>query len=233
MKKIACIAIDDEPIALSIIEQFCQRHGGLELRTFSEPQTGLDEIRRTKPDIMFLDIEMTDVNGLQIARQLPQACSFIFTTAYTEYAVDGFNLDAADFLHKPFSYDRFNKAVDRAMRQVAFLKDKEQMRSIVVKQGYANVLIAVSEIIYIEAMENYVKIYRESNVRTVSRMSLKSLIELLPAADFVRIHRSYVVAKSKICGFSKHSILLSPNVELPVGRLYANEVSQLLCESAR
>ena len=102
MKKIACIAIDDVPIALSIIEQFCQRHGGLELRTFSEPQAGLDEIRRTKPDIVFLDIEMTEVNGLQIARQLPQTCCFIFTTAYTAYAVDGFNLDAADFLHKPF-----------------------------------------------------------------------------------------------------------------------------------
>ena len=228
MKKIACIAIDDEPIALSIIEQFCQRHGSLELRTFSEPQVGLDEIRRTKPDIVFLDIEMTEVNGLQIARQLPQTCCFIFTTAYTEYAVDGFNLDAADFLHKPFSYERFTKAVDRAMRQVAFRKDKEQARSIVVKQEYANVLIPTAEIIYIEAMENYVKIYREPGLCTVSRMSLKSLIELLPADDFVRIHRSYVVAKNKIRGFSKQRVLLSPSTELPVGRLYADEVSQLL-----
>lgn len=228
MKKIACIAIDDEPIALSIIEQFCQRHGGLELRTFSEPLAGLDEIRQSKPDIVFLDIEMTEANGLQIARQLPQTSSFIFTTAYTEYAVDGFNLDAADFLHKPFSYDRFTKAVDRAMRQVEFLKNKEQTRSIVVKQEYANVLIPVSEIVYIEAMENYVKIYREAGVCTVSRMSLKSLIELLPAADFVRIHRSYVVAKNRIRGFSKHHIQLPADVELPVGRLYADEVSQLL-----
>ena len=228
MKKIACIAIDDEPIALSIIEQFCQRHGGLELRTFSEPQAGLDEIRRTKPDLVFLDIEMTEVNGLQIARQLPQTCCFVFTTAYTAYAVDGFNLDAADFLHKPFSYERFNKAVDRAMRQIAFLKDREQTQSIIVKQEYANVLIPVAEIDYVEAMENYVKIYRDGGVCTVSRMSLKSLIELLPAADFVRIHRSYVVAKSKIRGFSKHHIHLPPDIELPVGRFYADETTQLL-----
>lgn len=228
MKMTNCIAIDDEPIALSIIEQFCQRHGGLELRTFSEPQAGLSEIRRSKPEIVFLDIEMAEVNGLQIARQLPQTCSFIFTTAYTGYAVDGFNLDAADFLHKPFSYDRFCKAVSRAMQKAEFLKSKEQTRSIVVKREYANVLIPVAEIIYIEAMENYVKIYREAGVCTVSRMSLKSIVELLPADDFVRIHRSYVVAKNKILSFSKHSVLLPPYVELPVGRLYADKVSQVL-----
>lgn len=228
MKKIACIAIDDEPIALSIIEQFCQRHGGLELQTFSEPQAGLDEIRRSKPDIVFLDIEMTEVNGLQIARQLPQTCCFIFTTAYTEYAVDGFNMDAADFLHKPFSYDRFTKAVERAMRQVTFLKDKEQTRSIVVKQEYTNVMIPVAEIVYIEAMENYVKIYREPDGYTVSRMSMKSLVELLPSDEFVRIHRSYIVAKSKIRGFSKHHIQLPSGSELPVGRIYADEVRQLM-----
>ena len=228
MKKIACIAIDDEPIALSIIEQFCQRHGGLELQTFSEPQAGLDEIRRSKPDIVFLDIEMTEVNGLQIARQLPQTCCFIFTTAYTEYAVDGFNMDAADFLHKPFSYDRFTKAVERAMRQVTFLKDKEQTRSIVVKQEYTNVMIPVVEIVYIEAMENYVKIYREPDGYTVSRMSMKSLVELLPSDEFVRIHRSYIVAKSKIRGFSKHHIQLPSGSELPVGRIYADEVRQLM-----
>ena len=228
MKKIACIAIDDEPIALSIIEQFCQRHGGLELQTFSEPQAGLDEIRRSKPDIVFLDIEMTEVNGLQIARQLPQTCCFIFTTAYTEYAVDGFNMDAADFLHKPFSYDRFTKAVERAMRQVTFLKDKEQTRSIVVKQEYTNVMIPVAEIVYIEAMENYVKIYREPDGYTVSRMSMKSLVELLPSDEFVRIHRSYIVAKSKIRGFSKHHIQLPSGSELPVGRIYADEVRLLM-----
>ena len=229
MKKLTtCIAIDDEPIALSIIEQFCQRHGGLELRTFSEPQVGLDEIQRSKPDIVFLDIEMTEVNGLQIARQLPQTCSFIFTTAYTEYAVDGFNLDAADFLHKPFSYDRFSRAVERAIERADFLRNKEQARSIVVKQEYDNVLIPVAEILYIEAMENYVKIYREAGVCTVSRMSLKSLVELLPAGDFVRIHRSYVVARNKIRSFSRQRVLLAPDVELPVGRLYADDVGLLL-----
>lgn len=229
MKTITSIAIDDEPIALSIIERFCQRHGGLELRTFSEPQVGLDEIQRTKPDIVFLDIKMADINGLQIARQLPQTSCFIFTTAYTEYALDGFNLDAADFLHKPFSYDRFCKAIERAIRQGEFLKNKEQPRSIVVKEEYSNVVIPLTDIIYIEAMGNYVRIFREEGVCTISRMSLKSIVELLPTEEFISIHRSYVVAKSKIRNFSKHHILMSSDVDLPVGRLYADEVSQLLC----
>lgn len=228
MKTITSIAIDDEPIALSIIEQFCQRHGGIELRTFSDPQIGLDEILRTTPDIIFLDIKMANMNGLQIARQLPQTSSFIFTTAYTEYALDGFNLDAADYLHKPFSYIRFCKAVERAIRQMEFLKNKEQVRSIVVKQEYANVLIPVAEIIYIEAMGNYVRIFREEGICTISRMSLKSVVELLPSDEFVSIHRSYVVAKNKIRGFSKHHIQLSSEVELPVGRLYADEVARIL-----
>ena len=114
------------------------------------------------------------------------------------------------------------------MRQVSFFKDREQTRSIVVKQEYANVLIPVAEIVYIEAMENYVKIYRDGGVCTVSRMSLKSLVELLPADDFVRIHRSYVVARSKIRGFTKHHIQLPAGMELPVGRIYADEVSLLL-----
>ena len=228
MKKTTCIAIDDEPIALSIIEQFCQRRGDLELRTFSEPQVGLEEIQRTKPDVVFLDIEMADVNGLQIARKLPSTSSFIFTTAYTEYAVEGFNLEAADFLHKPFSYDRFCRAIERAIRHAEFLKTKEQERNIVVKQEYANVLIPVAEIIYVEAMENYVKIFRNENACTVSRMSLKSIFELLPASDFVRIHRSYIVAKNRIRGFSKHHVQLSTGPELPVGRRYVDEMNQLL-----
>lgn len=228
MKTITSIAIDDEPIALTIIEQFCQRHGGMELRTFSEPQVGLDEIQRTKPDIVFLDIKMTDVNGLQIARQLPHTSSFIFTTAYTEYALEGFNLEAADYLHKPFSYDRFCKAVERAIRQMEFLRNKEQMRSIIVKQEYANVLIPLADIIYIEAKGNYVRIFREEDVCTITRMSLKNIIELLPADEFINIHRSYVVAKNRIRGFSKHHIQLLSGMELPVGRLYADDVIRIM-----
>ena len=228
MKNIVCIAIDDEPIALSIIARFCERHGGLVLSTYSEPQAGLEAIQNTKPEIVFLDIEMNDINGLQIARKLPKDTCLVFTTAYTEYALDGFNLDAVDYLHKPFSYDRFEKSVARAMRRLESMRSTEQARTIVVKQEYDSILIPVSDILYIEAMENYIKIHRVSGIRTTSRMSLKSIIELLPEADFLRIHRSYVVAKNKITGFSSRHIQMQQDTELPVGRLYMDNVKELL-----
>lgn len=99
---IKCIAIDDEPLALDIIEKFCQRYGGIELTTFVDPVKGLEAIRQTHPQIVFLDIEMENLSGLDIAASLPEGTCFIFTTAYLKYTLDGFNLDAADYLHKPF-----------------------------------------------------------------------------------------------------------------------------------
>ncbi len=117
-RNLKCIAIDDEPMALLIIEQFCRRKGGIELSVFSEPQIGLNEIRRLQPDLVFLDIQMNSINGLEIADSLPEKCCFIFTTAYAQYALEGFNLDAVDFLHKPFSYERFEVAVEKAFRRI-------------------------------------------------------------------------------------------------------------------
>lgn len=117
-RNLRCIAIDDEPMALLIIEQFCRRKGGIELSVFSEPQIGLNEIRRLQPDLVFLDIQMNSINGLEIADSLPEKCCFIFTTAYAQYALEGFNLDAVDFLHKPFSYERFEVAVEKALRRI-------------------------------------------------------------------------------------------------------------------
>lgn len=220
MRKISCIAIDDEPIALTIIARFCERHGDLTLTTFSDPHVGMDAILQNKPDIVFLDIEMKSLNGLQIARTLPPACCVIFTTAFTEYALEGFDLNAVDFLHKPFSYERFATSVERALRRLDFVRNHEQTRTIIVKQEYDSIPIPISDILYIEAMENYVKIYRESGTRIISRISLKSIINMLPQDEFVRIHRSYVVAKAKIVRFSKRRVQLSPDIELPVGQLY-------------
>lgn len=112
---IKCIAIDDEPMALEIISSFCQRYGNIELTTFTNPIAGMELVRRTKPDILFLDIEMEDINGTELARDLPPGVMLIFTTAYAQYALDGFELNAVDFLHKPFSYSRFEKAVQKAV----------------------------------------------------------------------------------------------------------------------
>ena len=115
---IRCVAIDDEPLALDVIDKFCQRIGGIELSTFSDPVQGLEMIRREKPAIAFLDIEMENITGLDIASQLPEETCFIFTTAYLNYAMEGFELDAVDYLHKPFAFSRFKTAFARAMRRL-------------------------------------------------------------------------------------------------------------------
>lgn len=228
MKTITCIAIDDEPMALLVIEQFCRRKGGIELATFSEPHVGLEEIRRRKPDLVFLDIQMNSISGLEIADILPRECCFIFTTAYAEYALDGFNLDAVDFLHKPFSYERFEKAVEKALRRIN-ARRLSVPECLVVKQEYNKVSIPLTDILYVEALGNYVKIVRASGGRVLTRANLKSVMEMLPAGAFLRIHRSYVVALAAVLSFTRTRVVLKGCEEdLPVGAQYASQVMEAL-----
>ena len=177
-----CIAIDDEPMALLVIEQFCRRKGGLELTTFSEPHIGLEEIRRCKPDLVFLDIQMNSLSGLEIADTLPSESCFIFTTAYAEYALEGFNLDAVDFLHKPFSYERFEVAVEKALRRMDAHRPVLP-ECLVVKQEYNNVSIPLSDILYVEALGNYVKIVRVSGGHVLTRTNLKAITDMFPDCE--------------------------------------------------
>lgn len=227
-RNLKCIAIDDEPMALLVIEQFCQRQGNIELTTFSEPQIGIEAIRRTQPDLAFLDIQMNSINGLEIAGQLPAKTCFIFTTAYAQYALEGFNLDAVDFLHKPFSYDRFRKAVEKAVRRIESEKPL-QPEYLVVKQEYNNVNIPLSDILYIEALGNYVKIFRQSEGYILTRTNLKTIVDMLPEKDFLRIHRSYIIRRSSVTSFSRTRVELKGcNHALPIGAQYAVGVMNTL-----
>lgn len=227
-KTIKCVAIDDEPLALDVISKFCRRLGGIELSTFSNPHHGLEMIRNEKPAIAFLDIEMENVSGLEIASQLPKETCFIFTTAYLSYALDGYELDAVDYLHKPFSYARFVTAFEKALRRIGMTHSAAANRSLLVKQDYSNVSIPLSDILYIEAMEGYVKIFRENNVCTVSRVILKNIGSQLPESEFIRIHRSFIVQKSKIKSFTKKEVVLTNGKTVPVGRQYADAINSLL-----
>lgn len=223
-----CVAIDDEPMALLVIEQFCKRKGGMELTTFSEPHIGLKEIRRTNPELVFLDIHMDSISGLDIAGTLPEGCCFIFTTAYAEYALEGFNLDAVDFLHKPFSYERFEIAVEKVLRRIEFRRSSVP-ECLVVKQEYSNVNIPLNDILYIEALGNYVKIVRSSGGHVLTRTNLKAITDLLPDKTFLRIHRSYVVSVSSVVSFTRTKVELSGVPELlPVGAQYAGQVVEVL-----
>lgn len=227
-RNLRCIAIDDEPMALLIIEQFCRRKGGMELSVFSEPQVGLEEIRRVEPELVFLDIQMNSINGLEIANSLPEKCCFIFTTAYAQYALEGFNLDAVDFLHKPFSYERFEIAVEKAIRRIES-KRSVSPEYLIVKQEYNNVNIPLSDILYIEAMGNYVKIFRKSGGHILTRTNLKNITDMLPERDFLRIHRSYVISLTSVVSFSRTRVELRGLDEgLPVGTQFVTKVIDAL-----
>ena len=223
-----CIAIDDEPMALLVIEQFCRRKGGLELTTFSEPHIGLEEIHRCKPDLVLLDIQMNSLSGLEIADTLPSESCFIFTTAYAEYALAGFNLAAVDFLHKPFSYERFEVAVEKALRRMDVHRPVLP-ECLVVKQEYNNVSIPLSDILYVEALGNYVKIVRVSGGHVLTRTNLKAITDMLPDGAFLRIHRSYVIAVPAVVSFTRTRVELKGHVGgLPVGAQYAAQVAEVL-----
>lgn len=152
-----CIAIDDEPMALQIISRFCERHGNIELTTFTNPMNGMELVKKHKPDILFLDIEMGGINGVELAKNIPAGVFLIFTTAYARYALDGFELNAIDFLYKPFSYMRFEKAVNKAVE----LKTLQQLsatpvfseESITLKVEYKNTTVWLKDILYIESMD--------------------------------------------------------------------------------
>lgn len=224
---IRCVAIDDEPLALDVIQKFCQRIGQVELKTSTDPQEGLEMIRQFHPDIVFLDIEMEGTNGLDLAAQLPKECCFIFTTAYLRYALNGFDLDAVDYLHKPFAFSRFQTAFSKAMRRIGREAMKSTTQSIVVKQEYKNITIPLDDILYVEAVESYSKIYRATEKSVLSRILLKNLCTMLPQESFLRIHRSFIVSKSKIKSFNKQEITLCNGKTLPVGRQYVEQLSML------
>ena len=222
---VRCIAVDDEPPALEVVRKFCERRGGMEIDVFTDPERALAEIRRTRPHIVFLDIEMDGIDGMTLASMVPQGTCVIFTTAYLDYAAEGFNLDAVDYLHKPFSYTRFDTAVARALRRLDYSRSSAGARSIVVKQDYNNVTIPLDDILYAEAMEAYSKIYRRSGGCTVSRVTLKNLGAMLPADAFVRIHRSYIVPLARIASYNSQEVRLAGGTVLPVGRQYASALN--------
>lgn len=222
MKTINCIAIDDEPWALQVIAQFCKRKGHIELQTFTEPLIGLNEIKKHKPDLVFLDIEMNSKNGIEIAKTLPQNCCFIFTTAHAQYALEGFNLDAVDFLYKPFAYERFEKAVDKAIRRIEALQNKSSSQ-IILNQEYTQVIIPIDDILYIEAMENYTKVFRNKGGFVLSRTSLKTIETMLPANHFIRVHKSYIIPTWNIISYSHKHIQLQNFQIIPIGKTYLNK----------
>ena len=228
---IRCIAIDDEPLALQVIQEYCTKISFLTLeKVFTNTDEAREYLQNNKIDILFLDIQMPDINGLQFYRSLPEKPVVIFTTAYKHYAVDGFSVDAVDYLLKPFEYDRFLKACYKAREYLDFLSSQElQLNSIFIKVNYEIMKINLKDIELIEALEDYIKVYiKPTPVLTL--MTLKSIAEKLPARDFLRVHRSFIVPLHKVEKFSKTKVIVVGK-EIPIGSSYSNVYDQLLAVS--
>lgn len=224
-----CIAIDDEPIALDIIASYCEKRGGIELETYSSPKAGLARILEWLPDVVFLDIEMNGVSGLDLARKIPEGCCLIFTTAYARYALDGFEANAVDFLHKPFFYERFDNAMKKAemhLKMKDLLRRSESPdRKLVLKSDYRNVAMSFDSIVYVESIDNYVRVHMADGSSVVSKITLSAVLERLPADEFVRIHRSFIVARSRITSFTRSEVTLGISGKtLPVGSRFSDAI---------
>lgn len=222
-----CVAIDDEPIALSIIEQYCKRLGGIELSTFTDPIEGMEHVNSSMPDVVLMDIEMGDINGVELARRLPEGVALIFSTAYAQFAIDGFELNALDFLHKPFSFTRFERAIQktihiRSLESNSLNADNE----IVVKVEYQSVKVNTDSISHIEAMDNYVRIHIYNSRPITSQMSMKSIEEMLRATEFMRIHKSYIVSRGGVESYNRSQLTLRDGITLPIGRTYQSEFAE-------
>lgn len=220
------IAIDDEPLALQIIEVFCDRMGGIKLQTFTSAESGLAAVRMERPDVLLLDIGLGKANGIELARQLPRDTCVVFTTAYSEYALEGFALDAADYLEKPFSYSRFQEAMSRVARRV---RQKELLarHAITVKENYKNVVIPFDDIIYLEALDNYVCLHLTADRQVTTQSTLSSLLLQLPDELFMRIHKSFVIARRKIDRYTRRQVFLHClRQPLPIGRAYAKAFNE-------
>ncbi|MBK7097837.1 MAG: response regulator transcription factor [Sphingobacteriales bacterium] len=214
------IAIDDEPIALEVIKSLSAKVPFLDLKAcFTNAFEGIAYLQKTKTDVLFLDIKMPDISGLEVSKSLQNRPMIIFTTAYSEHAVEGFELDAIDYLLKPFSMQRFLKACTKAYELHLLKNDQNnQQEFLFIKDGYEQKRIIFNEIIYIEAAGNYLNVFLAAK-KIVTRMTLNEMLELLPAQKFTRIHRSYIVANDKVTRYNKQFIFIN-EIDLPIGANY-------------
>lgn len=219
---IRAIAIDDEPPALRIIERFAGNIPELNLeQTFTKPGEALDFLRSHPVDLLFLDIQMPSVSGLHFYKNLPGEPMVIFTTGYSEYAVEGFNLKAVDYLLKPFAEARFKEAFVKAQDALDF---KVQQASggaqfITIKADYSVIKVALADIKYIEGLDDYLKIHLENAKAIVARMTMKAMVEMLPPATFLRVHRSYIVPLARI-GMVRNKNIFIGDMKIPIGGSY-------------
>ncbi len=227
---LAAIAIDDEPIALDVVRGLSEKIPFIELKAvFTNAFEAADFLRKGKIDLIFLDIKMPDISGIDFLKSISDPPMVIFTTAYSEHAVQSFELDAIDYLLKPFSLARFLKACNKANEQHELKKNNSDISShsssVFIKSGYDQVRVDLSDILYAESSGNYIQ-FVLADQKIISRLTMNDAEALLPPADFIRVHRSYIVAKNHISKIEKNSVWIG-QIEIPVGASYVNDVLRI------
>jgi DNA-binding LytR/AlgR family response regulator len=221
-----CLIVDDEPLAQQVMEEFAGRVPFLEVAgKCSSASEAIELLRTTNIDLILLDIHMPRLSGLDFISSLQNPPQFILVTAYSEYALQGFNVNATDYLMKPVPFERFLKAVTKAYELYVLRKrpgqDKANAseRFMLVKSGYQTVKILFDSISYIEGLKDYVKIYTEGKKPVLSLLTMKGLAETLPAEKFLRIHKSYIVAIDRISTISRNRVMIGEKW-IPIGENY-------------
>ena len=221
--KYKCIIIDDEELARNLIKSYAERLDFIEVvGTFENPLNALKIIKNEKIDLVFLDIQMPDMKGTDFSKLLPPETQIVFTTAYSEYALTAFDLGAEDYLVKPITFERFLQAINK----IKFKRNSGNFDlNITVKSGYDLHKVKLADIIYLESDSEYV-IYHTLENKIMSNQSLKSLEEILDPAQFIRVHRSFIVNKSKITSLKSRDLFLS-DIKIPVSDSYIEGVKKL------
>ena len=221
------IAIDDEPIALDIIRSHAGKVPFLDLKaTFTDAFQALEYLQKESVDLLFLDIKMPDISGIDFFNSLSKKPLVIFTTAYTEHAVTSFELDAVDYLLKPFSLSRFIKGCNKAFELYNFRNDSQKSDHLYVKTGYEQIKVMYEDILYLEAAGNYVNFVLKDKT-ILSRSTFNEAINQLPADKFIRIHRSYLVSVNKVDKMEKHQLTINKD-RIPVGEAYSQNLSAIV-----
>ena len=226
-----CVAIDDEPLATELIRTYISRFPDLDLlETFEDAISGAEYLQKTPIDLLFLDINMPDISGIDLARALDRKPMIIFTTAYKQFAFEGFELEAIDYLLKPIDFERFSKAVHKAVDYHRYINNTLPLTedaSIYVHSEYRMVKIVLKSIEYLESMEDYVKIHLDHLPPVLTLMPLKKMLEKLPSNEFKRIHRSFIVPVKKVKSVQHRKVRLT-DIELPISSSYSDEVKEWL-----
>jgi DNA-binding LytR/AlgR family response regulator len=227
---ITCIAVDDEPMALEVIERYCAKSELVDLKAvFREPIKAVEYLGREKTDLVFVDINMPDISGMQLVQTLSPRPMIIFTTAYSHYAVESYNLNAIDYLLKPITFERFLTSINKALGTLPGRQNPagdDDNPSIFVKSGPQTYQVRVREILYLEKDGNYITLHLKDRTILI-RESMGDIFDLVPATDFIRIHKSYVVAIRHIAMIETHQLTVNGE-KIPVGSTYRESLRSRL-----